>query len=129
MVPDPSFDILLAAVDSVLPRFGPLDERIYINDSLTAKVLEHAGAGSRYVLITRDKVVSCDGSTDVTGTLGTMRIYGIYGDSAAVAWSATCMRAPGPGIKAVAVGGGGTYNLMKAGDAWTVTGAGLFFEF
>ena len=129
IVPDPSFDILVAATDSVLPRFGPPDEKFYINDSLTAKVLDHVGAGARYVMIGRERTVWCDGSTDLTGTLGTMRIYGIYGDSATVAWSATCLKAPRAGETAVAVGGGGTYNMIRAGESWTISGVGLFFEF
>jgi hypothetical protein len=129
VVPDHSFDILVAAADSVLPRFGAPDEKFFINDSLVARVLDRIGASGRYTQIARDRQVSCDGSTDLTGRLATMRIYGIYEDSAAVAWSSTCMQAPQPGVKMVAVGGGGTYNLQRAGDIWVVSGARLFFEF
>ena len=49
-VPDPSFEILVAATDSVLPRFGPPDERFYINDSLTAKVLDDLSEAFRTFL-------------------------------------------------------------------------------
>ena len=129
VVPDPSFEILVAAADSVLPRFGAPDEKFFINDSLVARVLNHIGANDRYTQIARDAQVSCDGSSGITGKLATMRIYGIYGDSAAVAWSSTCMRAPQPGVTSTAVGGGGTYNLLKAGEDWVVSGAGLYFEF
>ena len=129
MVPDPSFAILVAAADSVLPRFGEPDEKLYINDSLVARVLNHVGAGDRFTQIARDTQVTCDSSNGVTGKLATMRIYGIYGDSAAVAWSSTCMRAPQPGVNSTAVGGGGTFNLLKAGEDWVVTGVGLYFKF
>jgi hypothetical protein len=129
VVPDHSFDILVAAADSVLPRFGAPHEKFFINDSLVARVLTQIGAEDRYIFIAREKQVSCDGSAELTGKLATMRIYGIYEDSAAVAWSSTCMRAPQPGVKSTAVGGGGTYNLQRAGDLWVVSGAGLYFEF
>lgn len=128
-VPDPSFDILIAAADSVVPHFGPPDEKFYVDDSVTAKVLDHVGAKDRYTRITKDQQVSCDGSTPTTGKRASMRVYGLFGDSASVAWSATCLLVPMGQSEARASGTGGTYNLAKTGDSWTVTGAGLLFDF
>lgn len=128
-VPDPSFDILVAAADSVLPMFGPPDSKFYVDDSVTAKVLDQVGAKDRYTRITKDQQVSCDGSTAITGTRAGMRVYGLFGDSASVAWSATCLLVPPGQSEARASGSGGTYNLAKTGDSWIVTGAGLHFQF
>lgn len=128
-VPDPSFDILVAAADSVLPQLGPPDKKFYVDDSVTAKVLDHVGARERYTRITKDQQVSCDGSTPITGTRASMRVYGLFGDSASVAWSATCLLVPSGQSEARASGSGGTYNLAKTGESWIVTGAGLLFQF
>jgi hypothetical protein len=128
-VPDPSFDILVAAADSVLPQLGPPDKTFYVDDSVTAKVLDHVGAQDRYTRITKDQQVSCDGSSAITGTRASMRVYGLFGDSASVAWSATCLLVPSGQSEARAAGSGGTFNLAKTGDSWIVTGAGLLFEF
>lgn len=128
-VPDPSFDILVAAADSVLPQLGPPDRKFYVDDSVTAKVLDYAGATDRYTRIAKDQQVSCDGSTAITGTRASMRVYGLFGDSASVAWSATCLLVPPGRTEARAAGSGGTFNLAKTGDSWIVTGAGLLFQF
>jgi hypothetical protein len=128
-VPDPSFDILVAAADSVLPHLNPPDTKFYVDDSLTAKVLDHIGARDRYTRITKDQQVSCDGSTAIKGTRASMRVYGLFGDSASVAWSSTCLLRASGRSEAHAGGSGGTYNLVKTGDSWIVTGAGLFFDF
>ena len=128
-VPDPSFDILVAAADSVLPQLGPPDKKFFVDDSVTAKVLDHVGAADRYTRITKDQQVSCDGSTAITGTRASMRVYGLFGDSASVAWSATCLLVPSGQSEARAAGSGGTFNLAKTGDSWIVTGAGLLFQF
>ena len=128
-VPDPGFDILVAAADSVLPQFGPPDKKLYVDDSVTASVLDKVGARDRYTRISPDKQVSCDGSTAITGIRASMRVYGLFGDSASVAWSATCLVMPEGRSEARAAGTGGTYNLAKTGDSWIVTGAGLLFQF
>ncbi len=128
-VPDLGFDILVAAADSVLPKLGPPDEKFYVDDSTTAKVFDHIGANSRYTIISREQVVSCDGSTPVRGKRATMRVYGLFGDSASVAWSSTCSLARTGESEPRVSGAGGTYELIRAGDSWVVTAAGLNFEY
>lgn len=128
-VPDPSFAILVAAADSVLPHLSPPDKKFYVDDSVTAKVLDQVGASDRYTRITKDQQVSCDGSMAITGTRASMRVYGLFGDSASVAWSATCLLVPSGQSEARASGSGGTFNLARTGDSWIVTGAGLLFNF
>ncbi len=128
-VPDPTFDILVAAADSVLPKLGDPERKFYIDDPVTAKVFDHIGAGDRYSVIAPDQLVSCDGSTPIRGRRATMRVYGMFGDSASVAWSSTCSFAKSGEAEARVSGTGGTYELLKAGDAWAVAAAGLNFEY
>ncbi len=126
-VPDRTFDILVAAADSVLPKLGPPDEKFYIDDPVTAKIFDHIGAGDRYSIIARDQLVPCDGSTSITRA--TMRVYGVFGDSASVAWSATCSMSGNAQSEPRVAGNGGTFELTKVGDAWAVVGSGMNFEF
>ncbi len=79
--------------------------------------------------VSRDQQVSCDGSTPIRGTRATMRVYGLFGDSASVAWSTTCSLAKTGESEPRVSGSGGTYELLRAGDSWVVKAAGLRFDF
>jgi hypothetical protein len=128
-IEDPTMAILVAAADSIVPRFAATGGDLYVTDSLTAKVLDRIGEAGRYKFTTPDATPWCDGADRATGTLARMKIDLIAGDSAAVAFMKSCLRKLPAQAEPAGSGEAGVYSLRKVDGSWIILGLSMFFEF
>ena len=125
-----TLEILTAAGQYLKREIDAHPARYFVSDSNTARVLDRIGWRNSYVKIPKHPRPSCDGSSGLRGTLASLQVTSLKGDTAMVMWFALCVMRDKYGPEEfVNYGGGQPLRVIRVKGKWRAEGTGIYLEF